>query len=125
MKSSNNWYQSIVTTGNQQGRTLGFPTLNLDTSVLPKDQKEGVYKTSVKYNGKTYTGALYVGPRIVLGETQKVLEIYVLDFSQDLYGKSIEFQIQNFIRDVQNFSTLAEMQKQIEADIKKIKSLTI
>lgn len=61
MKSQNNaWRQSRVYHGKKQGRLLGFPTLNLDPLVLPKDQKEGVYAAIVKLKGKTYKAALFL-----------------------------------------------------------------
>lgn len=118
------WYQSRVVTGNRQGRTLGFPTLNLDATVLSKDQNMGVFAALVQYEGKSYKAALFFGPRVVLRETQPVLEIHILDFSESLYNKIIAFQIHDFIREVKNFSTLEEMKKQIENDVKKIRSLS-
>ncbi|MBI2430520.1 MAG: riboflavin kinase [Candidatus Levybacteria bacterium] len=111
-------------TGNKQGRTLGFPTLNLNVTAVPKDQRQGVFAALVKYEKKFYKAALFFGPRIVLGETQPVLEIHILDFSGSLYNKIISFQIHDFIREVKNFSRLNEMKKQIENDVKKIRALT-
>lgn len=125
MKENNNenWYQSRVTKGNRQGRTLGFPTLNLDPSILPKDQKEGVYAALFRHEGKTYKAALFFGKRVVLGETKPVLELYILDFAESLYNKFVTFRIGNFIREVKNFSTLNDLKKQIENDVKKIRAL--
>lgn len=118
-----NWYQGRVYRGTQYGKTIGFPTLNLDPSLLPKDQKEGVYAALLKHEEKIYKAALFFGPRVVLGETKPVLEIYILDFSESLYNKIIAFQIRDFIREVKNFSTLNEMKRQIEEDVKKIRAL--
>ncbi|QQG40638.1 MAG: riboflavin kinase [Candidatus Levyibacteriota bacterium] len=124
MKSQNNaWRQSRVYHGKKQGRLLGFPTLNLDPLVLPKDQKEGVYAAIVKLKGKTYKAALFFGPRIVVGETYNTLELYVFDFSDEIYDKKIEFQILDFIRGVMDFSSFEELKKQIKKDVEKIQSL--
>src|SRR5579859_8038599 len=102
----NNWYKSIVFRGDQTGRTIQFPTINLYPNILPKKFKPGIYASWVKYNNHIYKGALYFGPRLVLGETKNVLEIFILDFDIEIYNETIEFQIKKFIRDITNFSSL-------------------
>src|SRR5690242_2633767 len=102
-------YKSIVLKGDQLGRTIGFPTLNLDASIMPKDFQQGIYACTVVIEGKQYKGALYFGPRLVVGETKDVLEIHVLDFSKEIYGKEVEFEIGKYIRPIANFASLQEM----------------
>lgn len=114
------WYESKVFKGNKQGRTIGFPTLNLDPSVLPQGHKEGVYAALAKHDGKVYKGALFFGPRAILKETKKVLEIYLIDFSKEIYDNIIVFQILDYIREVRNFSSFDELKKQIAKDIEAI-----
>src|SRR5579864_2072381 len=118
------WYSSKVFKGDQTGRTINFPTINLDPTVLPENMKPGVYAVFVAYKGKQYNGALYFGPRLVLGETQNVLEIHIFDFDKEIYDETIEFQIKDFIRGVKNFSSMEEMKKQLEKDIEKIKTIS-
>ena len=48
------WYKTKVLTGFQDGRTIGFPTINLDPLILPIQLKEGVYKADVKYKDEVY-----------------------------------------------------------------------
>ena len=109
-------YKSIVYKGDQLGRTIGFPTLNLDASVLPSDFQLGIYACSVKIEDKQYKGALYFGPRLVVGETKNVLEIHVLDFDKEIYGQEVEFEIGKYIRTISNFSSMEEMKIQLEKD---------
>lgn len=116
------WYESKVFKGNKQGRTIGFPTLNLNPFVLPKEQKEGVYASLVKHDGNTYKGALFLGPRIMLNETKQVLEIYLFDFSKEIYDQTVQFQILDYIREVQNFASLDELKSQIKKDIMAIEA---
>ena len=116
-------YKSKVYKGDQLGRTLGFPTLNLDPKVLHDFYKEGVYATVVEFEGKEYQGMLYLGPRLVLGETQQVLEINVFDFDQEIYDKEVNFTIGKFIREIANFPSLEEMKNQLEKDKKAVKNL--
>jgi riboflavin kinase/FMN adenylyltransferase len=98
------------------GRTIGFPTLNLDVSVLSNDLKEGVYASTLQIHGKSYKGMLYLGPRLVVGETKTVLEIHVFDFDQEIYGDEVEFEIGKYIRGIANFSSMEEMKKQLQND---------
>lgn len=115
------WYESEVLKGNKQGKTIGYPTLNLDPLAIPPILKEGVYAALVKHNGSVYKGALFFGPRVVLNETHRVLEIYVFDFAKEIYEESVSFQVKDYIREVQNFASLDDLKEQIKNDIKAIK----
>lgn len=119
-----NWYKSKVYKGDQLGRTLGFPTLNLDVQVLDKPYKEGVYAALVEYENKEYSGMLYLGPRLVLGETKRVLEINLFDFDEEIYDKEVVFTLREYIRPIANFATLEEMKLQLEKDKEKVYSLS-
>lgn len=110
------WLKSRVETGAKVGRTINFPTANLNPAVMPQTANKGVYAAWVKFNNKIYKGALYFGPRLVLGETMDVLEIYLLNFSQDIYGEILFFKLDKFIRPPSDFSNLEELKKQLEKD---------
>lgn len=110
--------------GDKVGREIGFPTLNLDPLILPKNTKQGVYATTLLIHDHEYKGALYFGPRLVLQETKNVLEIFVLDFDKEIYGEIIQFVLGAFIRPVENFSSLGAMTKQLKKDIAQIRSLS-
>ena len=118
-------YKSIVYKGDQLGRTIGFPTLNLDVNILPKDLKEGIYACHVTIDNTDYLGALYFGPRLVVGETKNVLEIHVLDFDKEIYGQEVEFEIGRFVRQISNFSSMQEMKKQLKKDVDAVKKLEL
>jgi len=118
-----NWYKSLVYKGDQLGRTIGFPTLNLDINVLTKHFDEGVYACTVKIDDKNYQGMLYIGPRLVVGETKTVLEIHVFKFDEEIYGKEVEFEIGKYIRGIANFSSMDQMKQQLQKDKKTILSL--
>lgn len=114
------WYESNVLKGNKQGRIIGYPTLNLDPLVLPGNFKKGVYASLLKYNGKVYKAALFFGPRTMFNESKNVLEIYVLDFSEEIYNKTVSFQIRNYIREVYNIASFESLKAQIKKDIHAI-----
>jgi riboflavin kinase/FMN adenylyltransferase len=117
------WYSGKVLKGSQDGRKIGFPTVNLSPALIPPDTKQGVYSSKIKYKNNVYVGALYFGPRLVKNETFTVLEIHILDFDKDLYNKQIEFTINTFIRGVMDFSEFDALKAQLEKDIAAIKNL--
>lgn len=116
------WYKSKVIKGDQLGKKIGFPTVNLDPFVLDNSFKEGVYACSVEYEKKRYQGALYFGPRLVLGESNKVLEINILDFDKDIYDHTVNFKVGKYIRKPLNFSNSDELIMQLKKDVLAVRS---
>lgn len=121
MKSA--WYKAKVIHGKKLATTLGFPTLNLDNPDVMAGEREGVYACWLKVDKKIYKGALYYGPRLILNETAKILEIYVFDFDKEIYGKEVSFQLVDFIRGVRNFPDFASFKKQLTLDCQKAQDL--
>ncbi len=117
------WYKRRVLKGEKTGRKIGYPTLNLAPEQFVGRLEFGVYAAKVKHKKKIYKAALFFGPRLVKNENNPVLEIYVLNFKESIYGKIVEFQIHDFIRVNLNFATLSELKKQIEYDIQQIEKL--
>ncbi len=115
-------YKGRVLRGEQLGRTIGFPTLNLDPLIIPQNTKLGVYASNINIKGESYLGALYFGPRLIKGESNNVLEIYVFEFDKEVYGVEVLFTIGYFIRPAQNFDSVDELKVQIQKDVDEIKS---
>lgn len=103
--------------GAGDGRKIGFPTLNLKPVRIYK--KEGIYASLVKIDDVVYKSVLFYGPRLVKGEKSNVLEIHVLDFDRQMYGREIEFKIVKYIRNVRNFKSFDEMTREIKKDVAK------
>jgi len=118
LRSENRWYQAIVVPGKKMGRFLSFPTINLFPSLM-REQRKGVYASRIKIKGHEYFGVLYYGPRLILGETKNVLEIYVFDFNQEIYGETVSFQPQKYIRGVMNFTDTKSFQAQLQLDCQR------
>ena len=108
----------VVVSGNRIGRELGFPTANLSVEdsrkILPGN---GVYAVWAVLSGKRYKGMLSIGNRPTLddGNSQSI-EVYLLDFSGDLYGKEIEVSFVSKIRDNRKFPSLLALKSQLEQD---------
>ncbi|SHK44473.1 bifunctional riboflavin kinase/FAD synthetase [Thermocrinis minervae] len=108
------WIERKVVKGDGRGSKLGFPTANLsDTHNLCL--KEGVYK--VRINGELLGVANY-GLRPTFGGKRKVLEVHILNFSGNLVGKTLRVEFLSFIREERKFSSVDELKRQIEEDIR-------
>lgn len=108
--------------GKQIGKSLGFPTLNLDVSeiVLPP---LGVYKVRVAFQGETYLGAANLGFAPTLQErTSAVLEIHLLDCEKEIDSTLFEVTFLNFIREEKKFSSQEALKRQIKLDIEAIRA---
>ncbi|KXK27285.1 MAG: RNA-binding riboflavin kinase RibR [candidate division WS6 bacterium OLB20] len=123
-QTDENWVQATVLHGDRQGRTIGYPTVNLDPSLLPVDLTRGVYACTVRYDGMTYLGALYFGPKLVNNKEADVLEIHLLEFNKTIYGEEIQFKLADFIRGVMDFDSYPDLRKQLMADIAEIEERT-
>lgn len=107
--------------GTHHGTPLGFPTINLETvDPLPP---HGIYAGKALVNKAEYLAAIHVGPVPVFHDENPRIEAFLLDFEGDLYGKSVTIQCIEKLRDVQNFPTLPELQKQITLDVARVREL--
>lgn len=107
-----------IVKGHQVGRTIGFPTANLSVEdsrkILPGN---GVYAVWAVLSGKRYKGMLSIGNRPTLDDgNNQSIEVYLLDFSGDLYGEEIEVSFVFKIRDNRKFPSLLDLKFQLEQD---------
>jgi riboflavin kinase/FMN adenylyltransferase len=117
------FYRSPVLHGSKDGSKNAYPTINLEPTVLPANFKQGVYASKVKIGDKLYFGAAYFGPRLVKQEQHNVLEIYILDFAEVIYGQVVEFSFEAYVRGVIDFTDFSELKAQISSDITQIKKI--
>lgn len=108
--------------GEQVGRTIGFPTANLDKIPNREELQPGVYLgTCSIYNGDTLAWEKlpclpYFGPRHIFGETHDVFEVYIYDFDRPIYEHTIEVTLTHFIREPKEIKSLPELKIQLERD---------
>lgn len=117
----NKWHKAKVIKGQNLGSKLGFPTVNLDNPDTLKGQEKGVYATEVKIGNSIFSGALFYGPRLVLGEKENILEIFILDFNKKIYGETVSFRLIKFIRLPENFPNPLALKKRLEKDVQEIR----
>jgi len=114
----------IVGHGEERGRTIGFPTANLEqiTTLIPAP---GVYAGKVIVDGMIKSAAVHIGPNPTFGETVLKVEAHILDFAKDLYGSKLSIDFHDSIRDVRRFGSLEELKRQLETDIKQVRQLEL
>ena len=106
-----------VVHGNHLGRTLGFPTANLDLPVeaVPPGEK-GVYAVRVLHGQNTYDGMGNIGYRPTIHENGFTVEVHLFGFSGDLYGEILTVDFVERIRDELKFGSLAELTARMHQD---------
>ena len=106
-----------VVAGNRLGRTIGFPTANMQlyepVKLVPGN---GVYCVEVEVLGARYRGMCNIGMRPTVGGVSRTIETHILDFDQDIYGLPITLRFERRIRDERKFDSLEELRKQLEQD---------
>jgi riboflavin kinase/FMN adenylyltransferase len=114
-----------VIRGDGYGRTIGFPTANIDRKQYVRaklDLKHGVYAGEVIMpSKKSYSAGIVIGPKDRKGLPK--LEAYLIGFKGSLYGKKLTFRLIKYLRPFKRYSTEQLLQRQIANDIKQIKKL--
>jgi len=112
-----------VILGKRRGRHLGFPTANLDISSKKLIPKEGVYAAWVCLDDKKYKGALNIGKNPTFQDKHLSIEVHILDFSGDLYNKTIKVELIKYIRGEQKFPSVEKLVEQIKRDCEIVKKI--
>lgn len=128
--------QGKVMSGYQEGRKLGFPTANIcplnADKVIPADGVYAVYvsienednKPCLKEHHSQLRGMLNIGYRPTLNNgEERSIEVHILDFDGDLYGKTIKVEFAYRLRDERTFDSLEELTEQLQKDKERVKVL--
>lgn len=107
-----------VVDGNKLGRTIGYPTANIqanaDFKLIPKS---GIYAVKVNYQGQVYGGMLNIGTKpTVTDGNEKTIEVNIFDFEKDIYGQELTIDFIGFLREEQKFSGVEELVEQLSRD---------
>lgn len=110
--------KGIVEEGKKIGRTLGFPTANIKTSLIEKIHPKGVFLVHVFVRNSKYNGLLNVGIRPTLDGLKLTVEVHILDFNLSIYDEEIEVYLIKKIREELKFDSLGSLKNQIIEDKK-------
>jgi riboflavin kinase/FMN adenylyltransferase len=107
----------LVGHGDRRGRQLGVPTVNL-TDVPPQKllPPDGIYAVEVEWRGGRTGGMMHQGPRPTFADGRRTLEANLFDFEGDLYGEWVRITWVKRLRDVEHFTTVEQLQHQMERD---------
>lgn len=103
-----------VVSGRHVGRTIGVPTANL---LLPEGllcPRHGVYACMAEFDGRRYPAVTNIGTRPTVGGHRVTVEPWILDYSGDLYGKTLTLEFHKFLRLEQKFGSLKELKAEIQ-----------
>jgi riboflavin kinase/FMN adenylyltransferase len=107
-----------VVKGNQVGRTIGFPTANLQLEdsfkLIPAD---GVYSCFVNYNSSRLKAVVSIGNRPTFNDNKKSIEVHILNFDKNIYDEILKIEFVDFIRTQHKFEKVEDLILQIKSDI--------
>ncbi len=114
------FFSGEVQEGNKLGRTIGYPTANLQwedpAKLVPGD---GVYAVDVEISdepGKRHKGMMNIGFRPTVDGSARLTEVNIFDFERNIYGKSLRVFVKRFLRPEQKFSGLEALKAQLAVD---------
>lgn len=114
----------MVVKGRQLGRTIGYPTANLE---IHEDHKLvpalGIYAVRVRWRGQVLGGMLSIGTNPTVGGTGRTIEVYLFDFSQDIYGEKLTLEFVDWMRAEEKFDGLPALVEQLGRDEVKARKL--
>ncbi len=107
----------VVVAGNRMGRTIGFPTANMQLyEPLKLVPQNGVYAVNVEVTGNVFRGMCNIGTRPTVGGTARTIETHILGFNEDIYGLPLRIRFIRRIRDERKFPSLDALRAQLEQD---------
>ena len=112
-----------VVIGAGRGVALGFPTANLDIVLEQALPANGVYACWTYIDGQAYQSMTNIGQNPTFGDRKRAIEVYVVDYHGDLYGRELKLDIMERLRDEKKFSTVAELKEQMAEDVKHGKAI--
>lgn len=120
--------EGTIATGDQRGRTIGFPTANVSLGRL-LEPKLGVYAVRIEIvtgdHQGWYDGVANLGRRPTFDKTEVLLEVHLFDFDGDIYGQDVRVYLLDFLRPEQKFSGLDALKAQIAKDSDTARTLLI
>ena len=111
-----------VVSGAQQGQALGWPTANLripPERVIPPD---GVYAARASYDATSYDAVAYIGSRPTFGAGERLIEVNLLDHSENLYGKTMSVEFIEYLRGDHTFPSAQQLAAQIAHDVDRARA---
>ena len=107
-----------VIDGKKLGRTIGYPTANLEINELKLLPKKGAYIVEVYVKNKSYKGMLSIGTNPTVNGEKLTVEVYILDFNEEIYGEEITVKFRDFLHEEIKFESLEKLIERLNEDKK-------
>ena len=107
-----------VIDGKKLGRTIGYPTANIEVDELKLLPKKGAYIVEVYVKNKFYKGMLSIGTNPTVNGDKLTVEVYILDFNKDIYGDEITVKFRDFLHEEIKFESLEKLIERLDEDKK-------
>ena len=130
------FFEGKVVDGNKLGRTIGYPTANLEienkNKLIPEN---GIYAVTLEIgdysqnDGKAFVsqslhnGMMSIGIRPTIEDNRRTIEVNIFDFNKDIYGRIVRVYVKYYLRNEEKFDTMEELRNQIYRDEIKSRSL--
>ncbi len=111
--------QGEVVAGDGRGAKLGFPTANVDTEAEQAMPPEGVYTSQAHIDDQSYPALTNIGYHPTFGGSQRLVEVHLIDYDGDLYGRELTVDILNRLRGEIKFETPEALKKQMVEDVRQ------
>ncbi len=105
-----------VIDGKKLGRTIGYPTANIEVDELKLLPKKGAYIVEVYVKNKFYKGMLSIGTNPTVNGDKLTVEVYILDFNKDIYGEEITVKFRDFLHEEIKFDSLEKLIERLDED---------
>lgn len=114
----------IVVHGQKLGRTLGYPTANLELSYRQVVPADGIYAAQATLeNGRIVSGACSIGERPTIEGAGRSIETFLLDFNDDIYGQRMELRFVERLRGEEKFGSLDALKTQMAKDVAEARKI--
>ena len=105
-----------VIDGKKLGRTIGYPTANIEVDELKLLPKKGAYIVEVYVKNKFYKGMLSIGTNPTVNGKKLTVEVYILDFNEEIYGEEITVKFRDFLHEEIKFESLEKLIERLDED---------
>ena len=113
----------VVVGGVGRGRSLGFPTANLQPPEGLAVPKDGIYAAWAHTDRGPFMAATSIGTRPTFQETDRTVEAFILDFEGDLYGQQLTLEFVRRLRDEEKYESVGELQAQVDLDVMRTRDI--
>ena len=119
------WLAGKVVEGQKLGKTLGYPTANMERTVRQVVPADGIYAACATLDdGRRFGGACSIGNRPTIANAGRAIETYLFDFNENIYGRDMELRFQERLRPEAKFDSLEALKTQIEYDVAQARAIT-